>query len=144
MKNLTLLSIFIAAAMNLLLSCNSNQTADQYLKDNSQRKSIISAIAHHQPYMADMMHEMMNSDSCKQMMSQSMMSDPGMKAMMMDDMMNMCKKDPSMCKMMMDKTMAMCDADSSRCAMMMEAMQPHPNVMKSMKGMHDMDMTPKK
>ena len=36
---------------------------------------------------------------------------------------------------MMDKTMEMCDADQSRCDMMMGAMKPHPNVMKSMKGM---------
>ncbi len=45
---------------------------------------------------------------------------------------------------MMDKTMEMCDADGAKCTMMMEAMQPHPNVMKSMKGMCDMNMMLKK
>ena len=73
-----------------------------------------------------------------------MMSDPMMKTMMMDNMMTMCKNDTSMFKMMMGKTMEMCDADQSKCNMMMGAMQPHPNVMRSMKGMHDMDMMPKK
>jgi len=150
MKNSTTLSILFAAAMSLLFACNSKQTADQSLKDDNQRKAIITGIAHHQPYMADMMREMMNSDSCKQMMAQSMMSDPNMKTMMMDNMMTMSKNDTSMFNMMMGKTMAMCDADSSKCTMMMGAMQPHPNVMKSMKGMcdmkgmGDMKMMPKK
>jgi hypothetical protein len=76
---------------------------------------------HHQPYMTEMMHEMMNNDSCKQMM--------------MDNIMSMCKDDSSMCKMMMGKTMEMCDADPAKCKMMMGSMQSQPNVMKSMKGM---------
>ena len=134
----------MAAAMSLLFACNSKQTAEQCLQNDTQRKDIIVAIVHHQPYMTEMMHEMMNNDSCKQMMAQNMMSDSKMQLMMMDNMMDMCKKDPAMCKMMMGKTMAMCDADSSKCTMMMGAMQPHPNVMKSMKGMCDMKMMPKK
>ena len=150
MKNSTILSIFLVVAMGFLFACNSKQTADQCLKDDNQRKAIVTGIAHNQPYMADMMQEMMNSDSCKQMMMQSMMDDPNMKTMMMDNMMSMCKNDASMCKMMMGKTMEMCDADPSKCNMMMEAMKPHPNVMKSMKGMcdmkgmGDMKMMPKK
>ncbi len=144
MKKSTSLSIVLVAAMSLLFACTANQTADQRLKDDSQRKATMVAIVHHQPYMTEMMQEMMKNDSCKQMMMQTMMSDSKMQPMMMDNMMSMCKKDPAMCKMMMDKTMAMCDADSSMCTMMMGAMQPHPNVMKSMKGMCDMNMMPKK
>jgi len=144
MKNSTFLSIFLVAALGFLFACNSNKTADQALKDDTHRKAMIGGIAHHQPYMAEMMQEMMKNDSCKQMMAQSMMSDPMMKTMMMDNMMTMSKNDTSMFKMMMGKTMEMCDADQSKCNMMMGAMQPHPNVMRSMKGMHDMDMMPKK
>ena len=135
MKNVLSLSIFIAAAMSLLLACNSKPTADQCLKDDRQRKDILTALVHHPPYMTEMMNEMMNNDSCKQMMSQSMMSDPAMMNMMIDNMMSMCSKDSSMCKMMMGKTMDMCDANQSMCKMMMTSMESRPNVMKSMKDM---------
>jgi len=146
MKNVTTLSIFFTVAISFLSSCNTKQTADQSLKDDSQRKNIIGTIAHHQPYMAEMMHEMMNSDSCKQMMAQSMMSDPKMMTMMMDNMMTMSKNDSTMSKMMMDRTMEMCDADATKCNMMMDAMKTHPNVMKSMNmnGMGNMKRMPKK
>ena len=115
--------------MSVLLSCNSKPSADEYLKDDNQRKEVVLAIAHHQPYMSEMMQQMMNSDSCKQMMSENMMSDPGMMKTMMGDMMSMCNKDSSMCKMMMG------------------SMQSQPKVMESMKGMCDMGnmkMEPKK
>jgi len=108
--------------MSFLSSCNTKQTADQSLKDDSQRKTIIGTIAHHQPYMAEMMNEMIKNDSSKQMMAQSMMSDPKMMTMMMDNMMTMTKNDSTMSKMMMDRTMEMCDADATKCNMMME---PH-------------------
>ncbi len=146
MKNSTILAIFFVAAVGFLFACDSSKTADQYLKDDNQRKAIIGEIAHHQPYMAEMMQEMMNSDSCKQMMAQGMMSDSKMNAMMMDNMMTMSKNDTAMSKMMMDKTMEMCDADATKCNMMMDAMKTHPNVMKSMNmnGMGNMKMMPKK
>jgi hypothetical protein len=138
MKKHSSFPIFIVAVMTLLLSCNTKQSADQYLNDDNQRKDIIASMVHHQSYMSEMMHEMMNNDSCKQMMGQSMMSDSGMTNMMMNDMVGMCNKDSSMCKTMMGKTMDMCDADPSKCKMMMGTMQSHPNVMNSMKGMCDM------
>ena len=47
--------------MSFLSACNSKQTADQSLKDNNQRKDIIVEIAHHQPYMTEMMQEMMKN-----------------------------------------------------------------------------------
>ena len=140
MSKFTSLPIFLAVAMTLLLGCNDKQTTDQILKDDSQRMGLITTIAHQEPYMTQVMNEMMKSDSCKQMMAKGMMNDPGMRTMMMENMMNMCKNDPNMCKMMMDKTMAMCEADSSKCTMMMESMKGHPKMMKSMKGMGDMKM----
>jgi|GEM_PF-2049626 len=130
--------------MSLLAACDSKQTTLGHLKDDGQRKMLVANIAHNQPYMNEMMNEMMKNDSCKMMMSYSMMNDPSMHTMMMDNMMAMRKKDPTMCKMMMDKKMDMCEADSSKCKMMMESMKTHPNMMKSMKGMGDMDMMPKK
>ncbi|MDQ3016444.1 MAG: hypothetical protein M3R25_06980 [Bacteroidota bacterium] len=145
MKNVFSFAIAIAVAMSLFPACNSKQTADQGLQDDNQRKDIIVAIAHHPTYAMEMMNEMMASDSLKQMMGQTMMSDKGMMNMSMDNMMAMCKQDTSMCKMMMGKTMDMCDADPSMCKMMMGSMQSRPNVMKSMKemcAMHDPNMAP--
>ncbi|MDZ4747572.1 MAG: hypothetical protein SH808_03745 [Saprospiraceae bacterium] len=138
MKNAFSLSIFLAA-LSLLLACNSKQTADQCLQDDNQRKDIIVAIAHHPTHAMEMMHEMIASDTLKQMLGQTMMSDPGMMNMTMDNMMSMCAKDTSICKMMMSKTMEMCDANESMHKMMIGSMQSHPNVMKSMKGMCDMN-----
>jgi hypothetical protein len=134
MKKYFSLSILTVAVMCILSSCNNKQTADQCLKEDNQRKDVIVLITHNQPYMAEMMHEMMSSDSCKQMMSQKMMNDPAM----MDDMMSKCMKDSTMCKQMMSKTMDMCEADQSKCKMMMESMKSHSGVMKSMKEMDDM------
>jgi len=144
MKNSTILSIFLFAAMGFLFACNSKQTADQYLKDDNQRKAIIAGIANHQPYRADMINEMMNSDSSKQMMAHSMMGDPSSKIVMMDNMMNMCKNDASMWKMMMDKTMEMCEGDTAKSNMMMQSMQSHPDMMNRMQGKDDMKMMPNK
>ncbi|MEO6904065.1 MAG: hypothetical protein ABI315_13100 [Bacteroidia bacterium] len=132
------LPIFIAAAITLLFACNSKQTADQSLKDDNQRKDIIGGIVHHQTYMTEMIHEMMNNDSCKQMMMDNVMIDPSMKGMRMDKMMSTYKDNSSMCKMMMGKTMEMCDADRAKCKMMMGAMQSHPAVVNSMKEMCSM------
>ena len=138
MKTQTILPILFAATVILLTSCNSKQTADNYLKDDNQRKDIVLAMAHHQPYMSEMMNEMMNNDTCKRMMMDNMWNEPSMKGMHMDNMMNMSQTDTSMFKMMMDKTMGMCDTDPAKCKMMVSAMQSHPNVMNSMQGMCDM------
>jgi len=135
MQNIKTFYVLFVAATSLLFACNPSQTADQCLNDDDQRMAMIGGIAHHPAYMAEMMNEMMNSDSSKQMMAQSMMSDPRMMTIMMDNMMSMSKNDTSMFRMMMGKSMEMCDADSSKCNMMMGAMQPHSNVMKSMQGM---------
>ncbi len=139
MKKPTALLILFAATLTFLVSCNSKPSTEQYLQNDQQRKEIVLAMAHQQPYMTEMMNEMMKNDSCKQMMMNNMMSDPNMKAMHMSKMMSMCKEDSSMCKMMMGKTMEMCNADSAKCKMMMASMQSNPNVMKSVQGMCDMD-----
>jgi len=43
MKNLTVLSICFIAVVNLFGSSDSTQTADQYLKDDNQRKEVLIA-----------------------------------------------------------------------------------------------------
>lgn len=101
MKKFSMLSVAFMAATILFVACNPSQTPEQCLKDDNQRKATVTAIAHNQSYMTEMMGEMMNSDSCKKMMGQMMMKDDGMKNMMMGDMMDMCEKDSSMCKKMM-------------------------------------------
>ncbi|MCY7409378.1 MAG: hypothetical protein LH473_03835 [Chitinophagales bacterium] len=100
MKKLALQSFLIVATMSLLFACTSNQTADQCLNDDHQRKKIFASITHHQPYMNEVMQEMMSNDSCKQMMMESMMSNPGMMNMTMNNMMSMCEKDSMQCMKM--------------------------------------------
>jgi len=138
LKKQILLPCLFAALVILLTSCNSNPSADQYLKEDNHRKDIFQAIINNQPYMTEMMKEMLNSDNCKQMMMNGMMNDLNMREMHLDKMMIMCKDDSSLCKMMMGKTMGICDTDSVKCKMMMGSMQSHPNVMKSMRGMYNM------
>ena len=139
MKKQFTLFILIAAEMSLFLACNSHKTADEYMQNENQRIEIYYGIEHHQLYMREMMQGAMTNDSCKQIIAETMMNDPGMMSMMMDNMINLCSTDSSACKMMMGKTMGMCDADQSKCNMMMGSMKSHPNVMKSMKGMCGMD-----
>lgn len=139
MKKLKTILVLFAAASSFLASCNSSPTADQFLEDDHNRNDIVLAIVNHQPYMTELMHEMMKNDSVKNRMMENIMNDPGMKEMHMNRMMHMCKDDSNMCEMMMSKTMEMCDADTAKCKMMMGSMQSHPNVMKSMKGMCDME-----
>ena len=122
MKKLTILSILIASAMSFFTACNSKQAADQVLNDESQRKAVITSIAHHETYSMEMMKEMMNSDSCKVMMGQHMMGDTGMMNMMMGNMMNMAEKDSAMCKNMM------------------QMMHQKPAMMKMMNNMKNMSM----
>ena len=70
---------------------------------------------------------------------ESMMNDPTVMGMHMDKMMSMGMNDSSVFKTMMGKTMEMCDADPAKCKMMMGSMRSHSNVMKSVKGMCDME-----
>lgn len=133
MKKLTTISI-LAVTFLSFAACDSNQSADQSLKDDSHRTKIISTIVKDPAYSKEMIDVMMNDDNCKNMMSQNMMENPEMKNMMMDNMMNMCKSDSTMCKMMMGKTMDMCEDDESMCKMMTNSMKSHTDVMKSVKG----------
>lgn len=141
MKKQTLFPVLFATVLIFIASCNSNPTADEYLKDEKQRKEIVHAMLHHQPYMTEMMDEMMKNDSCKMMMMDNMMEDPSLKTMHMDRMMGMSQNDSTMFKMMIGKTMEMCSADRSKCRMMIGAIQSHPAVTTSIEetyGMHNM------
>lgn len=93
------------------------------------RAKVISQLMSNDAYI----NEVMDSMKTKHPHTMDMSSDN-----MMDKMMDMCKADSAMCKKMMDKTMKMCNDDTAKCKMMMNAMLPHPNVMKAMKGMGDM------
>lgn len=50
MKKQAMLPILFIVALTFLASCNSNPTANQSLKDDTQRKDIILGIVHHQPF----------------------------------------------------------------------------------------------
>lgn len=97
MKKFLIISISFVTATILIIACNPTQSAEQYLKDDIQRKETIAAIANNQFYMTEMMGEMMSSDSSKKMMREGMMKDDAMNNMMMSDMMDMCEKDSMMC-----------------------------------------------
>lgn len=85
----------------LLSSCNSKQSAEEYLKDDTQRKEIVISIAQNQTFSDEMMQAMMRTDSSKHKLGQGMMNDSGMMKMMMGKMMDMAEKDTAMCKKMM-------------------------------------------
>ncbi|MDZ4710096.1 MAG: heavy metal-binding domain-containing protein [Saprospiraceae bacterium] len=101
MKKSVFYLIFLPAVLGFLPSCSSQKPAAGLLKDDIQRKAIIAAIVQHHPYRMEMMKEMMNSDSCKEMMGHGMMKDPVMMKKMMEEMMTMAEKDSMMCKEMM-------------------------------------------
>lgn len=63
MKKQIILPILFASALVFLSACNPKPTADNYLKNDSQRKDIVLAMVHNQPYMAEMMQQMMSNDS---------------------------------------------------------------------------------
>lgn len=96
--NFFLFIIFISIS-SLFMACNMNKASDQILKDDKQRKEIITTIAHNSSYMNEMMKEMMNTDSTQHMMDMNMMeimrSNPKMQTEMMRSMMNMFEKDSS-------------------------------------------------
>ena len=104
--------------MSFLPACSSKQTADDFLKDDNQRKEITTAIIHNPAYHMELMQVMMNSDSTKEMMGHDMMKDPAMMNMMMEHMMNMA------------------DNDSAMCTKMMKMMEQKPMMMKMMKEMN--------
>ena len=73
MKNITIISICVAMALSLLFAFNLKQNAKHYLEDNKLRKEIMIDIVKSQPYMDEMMEEMLKNDSCKQIISHHMM-----------------------------------------------------------------------
>lgn len=76
-------SILFVTAFGLFAACNSNQASGQILKDDAQRKEIMTTIVHNPSYINEMMQQMMSSDSAQHMMGNS-----GMMNMMMGMMMN--------------------------------------------------------
>ncbi len=139
MKKLIILSMFMAGAISLFTACNSKQTVDQFLMDDTQRKDIITALVHHPSYRMEMMREMMNNDSCKQMMGQNMMKDPGMMSMMMSDssmMHNMMNGNKNMQNRMMGQMMDMAEKDSVMCDAMMRMMNEKPQIKSRMMKMN--------
>jgi len=128
MKSLIILPILFAAIVILLVSCNSKQTADNYLKDDNQRKEIVLAMTHHQPYMTEIMNEMINNDTCKQMMGSAMMGNSGM----MNRMMGMMMDNPQMQHQMMSNMLNKCVLDSTARNQMGTMMAGNPVMMKTM------------
>lgn len=127
MKKL-IIAILAITGTFLLTQCTT-ANADNITSNADTRGKVISQLMNNDAYM----NEVMDSMKTKHPHMMDMSGDN-----MMDKMMDMCKADSTMCKKMMGKTMEMCNNDSAKCKMMMNEMKPHPNVMKSMKGMCDM------
>ena len=128
MKSLIILPILFAATVIILVSCNSKQTAHNYLKDDNQRKEIVLAMAHHQPYMTEIMNEMINNDTCKQLMGSAMMGNSGM----MNRMMGMMMDNHQMQHQMMSNMLNKCVLDSTARNQMGTMMAGNPVMMKTM------------
>lgn len=131
MKKTAILLLSVAAVISFT-QCN--ESAANEVANAGERGKIISTLMNNKAYMTEVMDSMRVKHG-----AEMAKNDKAMQSEMMEKTMANCKMDPAMCKSMMDKTMEMCDADQSRCDMMMGAMKPHPNVMKSMKGMCDME-----
>lgn len=130
MKKLIIAILAIAGTLSLTQCTTAN--TDNITSNADTRGKVISQLMNNDAYM----NEVMDSMKTKHPHTMDMSGDN-----MMDKMMDMCKADSAMCKKMMGKTMEMCNNDTAKCKMMMNSMHPHPNVMKSMKGMCDMKGT---
>ena len=84
MKRSLITSMLIANAILLFAACETKQSGDQLLKNDSQRSEIISSFINHQPYRMEMMNAMMENDSCRLLMGQKMRGKPEMMGMMMN------------------------------------------------------------
>ena len=131
LKKTAILFLSVAAVISFT-QCK--ESAANEVANAGERGKIISALMNNGVYMKEVMDSMQVKHGAAMAKN-----DKAMQSEMMEKTMANCKMDPAMCKSMMDKTMEMCDADQSRCDMMIGAMKPHPNVMKSMKGMCDME-----
>lgn len=134
------LPYLIVIAMVYLSGCEQPDSSTM-LKDDARRKEVISTLVNDDQASSELIDSLLIKHHGEVMTKMNVMmgEDKHMQGDMMGNMMSMCKTDSAMCKMMMNETMAMCDADQGKCNMMMSAMQSHPNVMKSMKGMCDME-----
>lgn len=137
MKNITIL---LATAVILFSTGCAQSKASDMLKNDAQKKEIISAILSNDQASSELMDSLMirHHEEMMMKMNTMMTGDTMMQQDMMTKMMDMCDTDSSMCKIVMGKMMDMCDTDQSKCNMMMGSMQSHAHVMKSMQGMCDM------
>lgn len=133
-------SLLLVIAVIYLSGCTQPDSST-ILKDDARRKAIISELVNDDQSSTELIDSLLlkHHDEVMTKMNAMMGGDKRMQGAMMGNMMSMCKSDSSMCKMMMNETMAMCDADQGKCNMMLGAMQSHPNVMKSMKGICNME-----
>ena len=77
MKIIIFAAIMIAATGGVFFSCNANHSANNYLEDTIQRRDIIAAFVHNEGYSIEMINEMMNNDSCRQIIKETIMRDKG-------------------------------------------------------------------
>ena len=77
MKIIIFAAIMIAAIVGVFFSCNANHSANNYLEDTIQRRDIIAAFVHNEGYSIEMINEMMNNDSCRQIIKETIMRDKG-------------------------------------------------------------------
>ncbi len=117
MKKSLITSMILAIGLFLFTACETKQSVDQLLKNDTQRSEIVESFINYQPYRMEIMNAMMQNDSCRNLMGQKMMEKPEMMGMMMsnptrmkgtmDHMVNIAAKDSimfnSLIQMMKDK-----------------------------------------
>jgi hypothetical protein len=120
MKKLLITSILIANAIFLFTACESNQSVDQLLKNDTQRSEIITSFINHQAYRMEMMNAMMANDSSRNIMGQRMMGRPEMMGMMM--------KDPTKMQGTMNHMVTTAASDSTMFNTMIQMMKDKPEM----------------
>lgn len=119
--------LFIISASIILLanSCKDNQTMEQCLTTENERKKLMLAVANNSGLANEMVQIMMSNDNCKNLLRDNIIQD----TTMINRLLVMIVKDTSMSKMMMVKSIEMCDGDPLKCNLLRGTMQMYPSTL---------------
>lgn len=135
----TLQFICVILFLTMISGCTGQaKSTSEILKNDEQRKEIMTAISNDHKMMDEMMGHMMKSEHAMQMME----GHQGMMGRMMGNrqmMMNMMAKDTMMASGMMNDMMTMMEKDSTMCNMMGGIMMENRHMMNIMQNMGKAD-----
>ena len=122
---LKILYTISASIILLASSCKDNQTVEQCLTTENERKKLMLAVANNNELANEMVQIMMGNDNCKNLLRDNIIQD----TIMINRLLIMIAKDTSMGKLMMVKSIEMCDGDPSKCNLLRGTMQMHPSTL---------------